>query len=38
MRDLDRLAHAALRDAARKKRRLIERDSIQAILAAPLAA
>ena len=35
MRDLDRLAHAALRDAARKKRRLIERDCIQAILTAP---
>lgn len=32
MRDLDRLAHAALREGARKKRRLIERDTIQRIV------
>jgi general secretion pathway protein A len=32
MRDLDRLAQAALREGARKKRRLIERDLIQRVL------
>ena len=32
MRDLDRLAQAALREGARKKRRLIERDTIQRVL------
>ena len=33
MRDLDRLAQAALREGARKKRRLIERDAVQRVLA-----
>jgi type II secretory pathway predicted ATPase ExeA len=32
MRDLDRLAAAALRDAARKKRRLVERDVVSRLL------
>ena len=32
LRDVDRVAHSALRLAARKKRKLVERDVIQAVL------
>jgi hypothetical protein len=32
MRDIDRLAAAALREAARRKRRLVERDSLSHVL------
>jgi len=32
MRDIDRLAAAALREAARRKRRLIERDVVSHII------
>jgi type II secretory pathway predicted ATPase ExeA len=32
LRDVDRVAHSALRLAARKKRKLVERDIIQAVL------
>lgn len=32
LRDVDRIAHSALRLAARKKRKLVERDIIQAVL------
>lgn len=32
LRDLDRLASAALREAARRKRKLVERDSLQRVL------
>ena len=32
MRDVDRIAHAALREAAKKKRRLVERDLITRVL------
>ena len=34
MRDIDRIAAAALRDATRKKRKLVERDAISRALAA----
>jgi general secretion pathway protein A len=34
MRDIDRLATAALRDAARKKRKLVERETLARVLAA----
>jgi len=37
MRDIDRVAHAALREAARKKRRLVERDVIANVLNADTA-
>ena len=33
MRDLDRLAHAALRETARRKKKLVERDTVQRLLA-----
>jgi hypothetical protein len=32
LRDLDRLATAALRDAARRKRKLVERDAITRVV------
>jgi general secretion pathway protein A len=32
LRDVDRIAHSALRLASRKKRKLVERDVIQAVL------
>jgi type II secretory pathway predicted ATPase ExeA len=32
LRDVDRVAHSALRLATRKKRKLVERDVIQAVL------
>ena len=32
LRDIDRVAHKALRATARKKRKLVERDVVQAIL------
>jgi general secretion pathway protein A len=34
LRDIDRIAHNALRAAARRKRKLVERDSLQAVLQA----
>jgi hypothetical protein len=34
MRDVDRLATAAMREAARKKRRLVERDAVARVIAA----
>ncbi len=34
LRDIDRIAHNALRNAARRKRKLVERDSLQAVLQA----
>jgi general secretion pathway protein A len=34
MRDVDRLATAAIREAARKKRRLVERDAVARVIEA----
>jgi type II secretory pathway predicted ATPase ExeA len=38
MRDLDRLATAALRDAARRKKKLVERDTVARVIDADIAA